>query len=718
MPFVIAAKIVEMTEEKAVQNHAHSHRLVLVAVSACLITFFIATVYPAGRPADETMTLPFAATYGWIAFQCVTLILPGLLLGLLVCQKLPRVGSLLGSALILLVPLIVLCDAMTFTWIAERFLSGTMGRIVTTLLPSLLLHVSRSEMVQAVAAVVLGALAVLLIWKLSGRLGRNWHAKPDSVSPLATTGVLALVATLIALPAFLNLKRTTGEMARASVRHPFCVFHFIGYHGVGLPSPVGDGAVLNRLAALRAVPATLRREARQLSLSVSDELDSTIARPNVIVVVIECFRPEIINPEVMPNLHAFAQKSIYCRNNFSSGNATCFGMFSLFTGLEAVWFERKVANQPIMNRLLKQAGYKLGFYGGQTDWRHYGMAGFVREELYDDFQIELPELPDSDLRTVDRTLRFIDQDTDSPRAAIAYMFATHSSYSDPEDQVFQPAASDNILISHSPEMRDQIFNRYKNSVRTMDRMIKPLLREDCTVIVIGDHGEPYLDDGTAVHGTRLSRFQNMTPALVYSPGLDPRTIDQPTSHADLLPTLLSVLQIPTSDPSVFDGLDLTSVQDQDLAERMFVSRNYLGPASVLVGPWTLNKEQPFGYRAVFNISRWQASYLNPIDDGGLEWETIDSPDPGPAHFQRWIADRFGEDSIESSADQEKLFTEFLSSPLVDVQLAALEIAGEVAQPQPYLYDLVAKATRAENNEVRRRAKELVIVINRRRGASQ
>ncbi len=56
-------------------------------------------------------------------------------------------------------------------------------------------------------------------------------------------------------------------------------------------------------------------------------------------------------------------------------------------------------------------------------------------------------------------------------------------------------------------------------------------------MVLGDHGEPFLDDGTAIHGTRLSRFQNMTPAVIYYPGVQPRTIQLPTFHPDLLPTL-------------------------------------------------------------------------------------------------------------------------------------------------------------------------------------
>ncbi len=203
-----------------------------------------------------------------------------------------------------------------------------------------------------------------------------------------------------------------SEMSRASTRHPFCAFHIVGFRGVGVPSPRDRGIVLTKLRGLHAAPAVHQRDKQQAMVGVAKRaLEATASQRkpnNVIIVVIECLRPELIDPEIMPNLHRFAEKSILCPRNFSSGNATCYGVFGLMTGLEAIWFQRPVHGQPILNRLLHEAGYKIGFYGGQTDWRHFQMDGFVCPEHYDDFQVELPELPASDIRTVERTVNFID----------------------------------------------------------------------------------------------------------------------------------------------------------------------------------------------------------------------------------------------------------------------------------------------------------------------
>ena len=140
------------------------------------------------------------------------------------------------------------------------------------------------------------------------------------------------------------------------------------------------------------------------------------------------------------------------------------------------------------------------------------MDGFVHEQHYDDFMIEDPDLPKTDLNAVMRTLDFLERPTEHPsrdsfegdrkssvveskkigehRAAICYLYGTHSSfrYSDEKYRIFTPEADEGLLISNAPELKEQFYNRYKNSLRSMDDTLKPLLRDDCVVIVMGDWG--------------------------------------------------------------------------------------------------------------------------------------------------------------------------------------------------------------------------------------
>jgi len=674
--------------------------------------------------------LSFGQTYGWIGAQTLVLMLPGLLVGGLMGLALPRLGFLLGFAFLVAVPLIVLCDTTTFTWVAERFLSDTTLRIFTTLLPSLMLYVTWPMIIEALVTIALFVVTLVLVWRAAGSVGRRWQSRERSVKPAQLTAVLVGIAALVSWPAISQYQLVIKAMAESSTRHPFCAFHIVGFRGVGVATPTGKHETIDRLRGLQSITTVHDRDLQQTALQVSAPAQATAPETRksqkVIVIVIECLRPEIIDSAVMPNLAAFADKSIVCRRNFSGGNATCFGMFALVTGLEAVWFHRPVKDEPLLNRLLHEADYQLAFYGGggsQSDWGHFNMEGFIAPQHYDDFRLEATDLPDSDRRTVTRTIDFIDQQrpttqNDEPvagRLAFAYMFATHRRFSEQQDQIFQPAATGDSML-RSPEVKKQFYNRYKNSARTVDRMIKPLLRDDCVVMIVGDHGEPFMDDGTAGHGTRLSRYQNMTPAVIYYPGVEPRTIDFPTFHADLLPTLLSVLDVSATDPTVFDGIDLLTSSDQRLAERSFVTLNYMDETSMLVGPWTFDPKQPFGYRVVFGIHDWQSGYLNPIDEVGLEWnQAVDVV--GKQRFGQWITERFGAGAIDESKSRRELFTAFFHSPDRETRFSALKIAADATEVEDYLYRLIAEATRDQDPEIRDFAKELVIRINRIRGRS-
>jgi hypothetical protein len=48
-------------------------------------------------------------------------------------------------------------------------------------------------------------------------------------------------------------------------------------------------------------------------------------------------------------------------------------------------------------------------------------------------------------------------------------------------------------------------------------------------------------------------------AAFHPSGVKPRVIQHKTMHADILPTLLSIMGVPVTQPESFDGVDLTSV---------------------------------------------------------------------------------------------------------------------------------------------------------------
>lgn len=254
------------------------------------------------------------------------------------------------------------------------------------------------------------------------------------------------------------------------------------------------------------------------------------------------------------------------------------------------------------------------------------MDGFIRKEHFDEFQVDTRNGIASDRRAVELASSFLsrrafEHGTDAsqcPRLAIVYLYGTHATYqSYPSDQLDQPAADDRYPFPYPLRMRDRVWNRYRNSARTVDRLIKPLMQRDRVIVALGDHGESFLEDGSVGHGIRLSCVQNMTGAVLYCPGSKSRAITYQTSHADVLPTLLSCLRAKLSDRDVIDGASFLNATDRQISQRVFSTRNYLDSDYGLIGPWTQDPRKPFAYRFKASVSTGVATAVNAIDERGF-----------------------------------------------------------------------------------------------------
>ena len=335
-----------------------------------------------------------------------------------------------------------------------------------------------------------------------------------------------------------------------------------------------------------------RREDRIRRIGFAQVREVPAKLPDIVIVVLESFRHELVDPAVMPNLAAAADKGLWCKRHFSGGNATSHGMFSIVTGMDATWFDTSLRYQPPVYRLFRSAGYEIGFFAGHDDWRKFYMDGFVSSDHFDTFEITPQDRLESDRRAIQSMTKLLEpEETRAPRLAILYLYVTHAPYrSYAQDRVFSPAAKDGFMIPYSNDQVNKVWNRYKNSAVTADRWIGSILSSSSNrlVLVTGDHGEAFLEDGTIGHGTKISMQQNSTPAILIGSGIPHREIDAPTIHSDLLLTLLSATGIGLSDPSrqvdaiedddgasLFDGSDLLSTSEETLFQRTNVTRDYL-----------------------------------------------------------------------------------------------------------------------------------------------
>ena len=106
----------------------------------------------------------------------------------------------------------------------------------------------------------------------------------------------------------------------------------------------GDGGLHYPLAPLRCDPPT--------------------PRLNVLLVVIDGMRADALTPAVAPALSAFAEGAVRFDAHESGGMASRAGMFSLFYGLPATYWDdfADVAQPPVLMDLFRKYGYQLGIF--------------------------------------------------------------------------------------------------------------------------------------------------------------------------------------------------------------------------------------------------------------------------------------------------------------------------------------------------------------------
>jgi len=109
-----------------------------------------------------------------------------------------------------------------------------------------------------------------------------------------------------------------------------------------------------------------------------------------------------------------------------------------------------------------------------------------------------------------------------------------------------------------------IKNRYINSVHHLDMQFGRVfdylktnnLLDNTIVVLIGDHGEEFMEHGFWGHNSTFVDEQVRTPLVIYTPGMKPLVSDDMSSHMDVIPTLMPLLGVtnPSSDYAI--GYDL------------------------------------------------------------------------------------------------------------------------------------------------------------------
>ena len=276
------------------------------------------------------------------------------------------------------------------------------------------------------------------------------------------------------------------------------------------------------------------------------------------------------NPMPMPFLHKISKEGWFLKKHYTTSNVSTKAVFSIMSGRydffnRETFGTRSDAEVPAIYNWLGSGYDRFLVTPSSISWyfptKFVKNSGLSEIHSYENLKFEIKEefhslghyIARDEIQTVDFFIHRLSQARE-PFMGIYISFAAHFPYFD-YGQDYRIRENDGRLIS-----------RYYNNLNLLDQMIKRIynhlkeqgLLERTILVIMGDHGQAFGQHhpNNFMH-YRYSYNENLeTPAILYQPALfHPKTFGFPTSHIDLLPTLLDAMRIPYR-PSAFDGESL------------------------------------------------------------------------------------------------------------------------------------------------------------------
>jgi membrane-anchored protein YejM (alkaline phosphatase superfamily) len=288
-------------------------------------------------------------------------------------------------------------------------------------------------------------------------------------------------------------------------------------------------------------------------------IDPAGPRPNVLVLVIDSLRADMLAEETMPRTWAFATRARRFDNHLSGGNATRFGIFSLVYGIHGTYWMPVLQDHapPVLVTALQELGYDLRVLStASMNFPEFRSTAWVTIEDRVEDHFDFAGKIERDAHIPVRFGEWLGEREAAGRKDPFYCFALidapHGTYDWPKDEtVFRPYVErvDFLEMAGEPtaEAIAAVKNSYKNAVhfadsvvgRMLDELERRGLAESTIVVVTGDHGEEFFEHGHFGHTSNFAPEQTHVTFVMGGPGIPPGVETRPTCHVDLAPTLLA-----------------------------------------------------------------------------------------------------------------------------------------------------------------------------------
>jgi len=284
---------------------------------------------------------------------------------------------------------------------------------------------------------------------------------------------------------------------------------------------------------------------------------------NFIWIVLDGYRYDMLTPEVTPNILEFSNEALVFKNHYSGGNATRFGLFSLFYGIYSYNWHQFVAERvsPVLMDTLLALGYDFNINSStRLTYPEFRKTVFVKmpDAINDTFKGE--NSYEKDIIQIDTVQQWLSlRKSTTPFFLFLFLDAAHSRIYPPEFEKFKTdSKSTNYLFVSEAETLQAKFN-WMNALWFLDHKVGELLDtvkknnllENTVILITADHGEEFGEHGFFGHNHAFTPEQVRVPMVLYLPWGDAAVYEHMTSHYDVPATMLELLGVntPASDYS-------------------------------------------------------------------------------------------------------------------------------------------------------------------------
>ncbi len=308
--------------------------------------------------------------------------------------------------------------------------------------------------------------------------------------------------------------------------------------------------------------------------------------PDIYIFMVESMRHDSMSAKTTPFLTKFYNDCQLFESTVAASNATHLSWYSMFYSKPSIFWQQDLLEigdketfkgSPVLNEL-NDLGYDINIRAvcdlGYKDFGllNFGASGMLCqmiEQVEDGNELDQVDIPAREKIIFNRLKNSLTEDK-SQGGNLYFMAMDSPHYNYYWDDDFEVPYSDykgdiSFPLFPSKNETQLYYNRYLNSVAWVDSQLEELCGflkkegryENSIIIITGDHGEEFQEEGGWCHCTSLMPEQTHVPLLIKWPAkMQDAPAKKVASHLDVFPSVFSYLGVADETIASMNGSNL------------------------------------------------------------------------------------------------------------------------------------------------------------------